>query len=183
MRVIKFRAYLKDSALAKMKDSRVWSASRLMEVERIDFENKRVGFNRVNGLFWFDLKDVELLQFTGLHDKNGKEIWEGDILAHTSWVQNKANGSPGDDYSDHKVIEGVPLNLNKNPFPINRDFIYNPYRVVQYIAHDEFYDGTGFFSPFIGSHKPKHFEVLGNIYENPELTSPRQSSLKEGEGK
>lgn len=106
---------------------------------------------------------------TGLHDKNGKEIWEGDILAHTSWVQNKVNGSPQDDFSDNQVIEGVLLRLNKNPYPIHRDFIRNPYRIVEYVDSDEFYQATGFFSPFIGSCKPKEFEVLGNIYENPEL--------------
>ncbi len=95
-------------------------------------------------------KDNVLMQFTGLHDKNGKEIYEGDVLSATcrnfsgtctvEWVQEPVR------YDHEHPYEGL------NGF-------------VQWGKWSQKAIGGGL-TPAM---QEGHFEIIGNIYENPEL--------------
>lgn len=72
MREIKFRVWVKEKKA-------------IFEVILIDYVTKKVTYllERVGHLLSIrDAKfnDVEFMQYTGLEDKNGKEIYEGDIV-------------------------------------------------------------------------------------------------------
>ena len=82
--------------------------------------------------------NIVVLQFTGLQDKNGIEIYEGDILKYKfPYDRRKVHTSPVT-YSETQASFGIK-DIYGNEIPLYRITANN------------------------------YFEVVGNIYENPEL--------------
>jgi len=85
--------------------------------------------------------DVELVQFTGLWDKNGKEIFEGDIIRRGIYTSLDC-GCITDASIEIEQVESLS------------DFFECKGYNEGELAHD---------------YGPKYLEVIGNIFENPEL--------------
>ena len=146
MREIKFRAWLKEKKI-------------MGEVLGIDILHKEIFFSNedVDCYEHTDFKNIELMQYTGLKDKNNKEIYEGDVLKliHTG-IKISA-----DRLEDLKRFVGI-IKYENGIFKIVRtekSLIESKYfemeqkKVYEIFIYSKLYD----------------LEVVGNIYENPEL--------------
>jgi len=143
MREIKFRAWDKING-------------KIAKVISIDFVHKKIketypeiSLERLKGKLdnfgEIDFQDVEIMQFTGLKDKNGKEIYEGDIVK-AGYNEYEECIEEGKDY----VIE----------------FIQGAY-----CFNEEYPKGLVFDLEDLSIKEDTLIavEVIGNIYENPEL--------------
>lgn len=117
MREINFRAWLKDD-------------KRMVEVEEIHFRHQLIEYYDGNyDDCWLekDFDKIELMQYTGLKDKNGKEIYEGDILL-------VANGSiNGDIMFSKRVVKWFEEKRGYNIH--NFDNVYKPTHYYEVIGN------------------------------------------------
>ena len=82
----------------------------------------------------FGEDNLIIQQYTGLKDKNGEEIYEGDILKCIGWQREE-------------FVTKVYYDTNRAKFDIKKDDLEN----------------------FTISQNNWTLEIIGNIYENPEL--------------
>lgn len=110
----------------------------MLNVDIIDLFLEEIRVLKDDGtVFAMKFRNIELMQSTGLKDRNGVEIFEGDIikpLGFASWI-------------------GIVAHSKENAAYILDDH-NNDFRKGENIYLSEFAEGL---------------EIIGNIYENPEL--------------
>ncbi|EMW5443941.1 YopX family protein [Enterococcus faecium] len=120
----------------------------IQEIESISFKEKKLVIDQ-KSVTWFNSDyirnsdEVELMQSTGLKDKNGVEIFEGDVVSVS--VRN------GFDYLDNKVciVENSIDYSGLVCSTVDEDLEYQIFN-------------TELFEEYT-------YEVIGNIWENSEL--------------
>jgi uncharacterized phage protein (TIGR01671 family) len=123
---------------------RAWDNGKM---QNVSFNNLHVNFHHPKGTIYIrdemkpfgNTHETTLMQYTGLKDKNGKEIYEGDILKTD----------------------------------LSRPYVVVVFRngAFMYQCQDE---GNDYFDHIFHVNAPEkekdqYLEVVGNIYENPEL--------------
>ena len=139
MREIKFRAWDGERMLHFTQSP--WTCS---EYNSICWEVDEEEAKEFLGCLRFE-KEPMLMQFTGLVDKNGKEIYEGDVVLFVSEVIVQQKGG---------------FSLTEPEGNIG---------VIKYAEGSFYVGGEYFYSYGDRNFEWKELEIIGDIYQNPEL--------------
>ncbi|PZM87466.1 MAG: hypothetical protein DLD55_01180 [candidate division SR1 bacterium] len=122
------------------------SVGGMHEVVEIDFKNQKVWLSDGDQR---DIASGVLMQSTGLLDKNGKEMFSGDIIKRDDQSQGK--------WRRFAVVKISP----------DIQFDCSPIKEIDGVINSA--DCIFHYGNFAYRDTEKYLEIMGNIYENPEL--------------
>lgn len=139
MKEIKFRAWIEKENRMLTMDDDSW-------VFNFCHNDNYITDNVRDGSFLWTKEELELMQFTGLTDKNGKEIYEGDIVKG----------------SQHRCTYDLDLH-----FKISMVEYLDEISIAAFDAVSNLNKNCSSLSgPSLNS---EDIEIIGNIYQQPEL--------------
>ena len=141
MREIKFRA---------------WDGNKLVVPCSIEFESCAYGTGQLGEEY------TQLMQYTGLSDKNGVEIYEGDVIRklRDEWPSKPESYTGSLDEYLLSITEIWEVVYHTDKYTMRRQTgSYNPWST----------DNDGFTYTDINGGRHGWIEVIGDIYQNPEL--------------
>ncbi len=124
-------------------------------------EIKFRAWNEAESLMYQDIEDIRprykihLMQFTGLKDRHGKEIYEGDIVRLHCFDHNLITATI--EWIEYKFVPRI-----HDKKIIVDGGSHNGQEIDMRTVHS----WSGMHSCFSF---PSYIEIIGNIYENPEL--------------
>ena len=110
-----------------------------------------------DGLFIPFSDGLLLMQYTGPKDKNGKEVYTSDFIKYQTFIMGRESGH----YRTREVVkhEGCFGIFDQNEY----DFV--PLRKLLTTTKTKYISNFG----EVAIEKVSEIEIIGNIYENPEL--------------
>ena len=119
--------------------------------------NNENGCNCVRGITPEDKSNIELMQYTDLKDKNGVEIYEGDIVRIGTYFNFEEDESGWVDESIHEVVWGMEQGYPAFDLKPWVDCDTNALQLYASICNES-----------------AAIEVIGNIYEHPHLLEDKR---------
>jgi uncharacterized phage protein (TIGR01671 family) len=161
MREIKFRAWYKPKG-------KMYTRS----LESINLETKVLGVYTVSeGYQQLRMSDFEIMQYTGLKDKIGKEIYEGDIVRRDFEVGRTIIDPVSLGIEDYEIDDSGYW-IGVVHYRPSEGYILNKCR--KYNDDDELQKKKSGVKIY-----PNYAVVIGNIFKNPELLEDGDSGLLE----